>query len=410
MKLYTAKETKKIDNLAIKEKEISGYSLMQRAAEFALDVILKEFGPLEELVIFCAKGKNSGDGFLLGSLAKEFGLNVTIVTCCPSKEIKGVSSKAYKEMKASKARIISINSIGKLKVSRKAVIVDALIGTGIKGNLRKNIKDSILALNRLGTKLPVVSLDIASGVNPDTGEVKDICVYADITITFVAQKRGCFTSIGKKVSGEVMYSDLEIPKQLFSKVTSTSSIINFEENLDKVVYREQDAHKGNFGHVLVVGGDRGLGGAGLMASKAAVYSGAGLTSLVTRPEHVNASLVSCPEVMVKGVNSGQDLEEHLIKPTVIAIGPGLGQTAWSEQMIQRVFWEAEKRDVVVIMDADALNLLPKLKLSSKLPRRLVLTPHPGEAATLLNTNVETIESDRFVYSAKIQKNSMQPSY
>ena len=111
-------------------------------------------------------------------------------------------------MKASKARIISINSIGKLKVSRKAVIVDALIGTGIKGNLRKNIKDSILALNRLGTKLPVVSLDIASGVNPDTGEVEDICVYADITTTFVAQKRGCFTSIGKKVSGEVMYSDL----------------------------------------------------------------------------------------------------------------------------------------------------------------------------------------------------------
>ena len=139
-------------------------------------------------------------------------------------------------MKASKARIISINSIGKLKVSRKAVIVDALIGTGIKGNLRKNIKDSILALNRLGTKLPVVSLDIASGVNPDTGEVKDICVYADITITFVAQKRGCFTSIGKKVSGEVMYSDLEIPKKLFTKVTATSSIVNFEEYIDKVVY------------------------------------------------------------------------------------------------------------------------------------------------------------------------------
>ena len=140
-----------------------------------------------------------------------------------------------------------------------------------------------------------------------------------------------------------MYSDLEIPKKLFTKVTATSSIVNFEEYIDKAVYREQDAHKGNFGHVLVVGGDRGLGGAGLLASKAAVYSGAGLTSLVTRPEHVNASLVSCPEVMVKGVNSGQDLEEHLIKPTVIAIGPGLGQTAWSEQMIQRVFWEAEKR-------------------------------------------------------------------
>ena len=123
---------------------------------------------------------------------------MTIVTCCPAKEIKGVSSKAFKEMKASKARIISINSIEKLKVSRKAVIVDALIGTGIKGNLRKNIKDSILALNRLGTKLPVVSLDIASGVNPDTGGVEDICVYADITTTLLLKKEDALPQLGKK--------------------------------------------------------------------------------------------------------------------------------------------------------------------------------------------------------------------
>jgi NAD(P)H-hydrate epimerase len=134
-----------------------------------------------------------------------------------------------------------------------------------------------------------------------------------------------------------------------------------------------------------------------------VYSGAGLTSLVTRPEHVIASLVSCPEVMVKGVDSGQDLEEHLVKPNVIAIGPGLGQSAWSEQMVQRVFWEAEKRDISVIMDADALNLLTTLKLSSNLPKKLILTPHPGEASRLLNTTVTEIESDRFSAAAKIQK-------
>ena len=145
-----------------------------------------------------------------------------------------------------------------------------------------------------------------------------------------------------------------------------------------------------------------MGGAGLLASKAAVHSGAGLTSLVTRPEHVTASLVSCPEVMAKGVNSGQDLEEFLTKPNVIAIGPGLGQSAWSEQMIQRVFWETEIRDVPVIMDADALNLLAKLKLSSNLPKKLILTPHPGEAARLLNTSVGVIESDRFSSAAKIQ--------
>ena len=403
MKLYTASETRKIDNLAIKEKGISGYSLMQMAAEFTLDVILREFSPVEELIIFCSKGKNSGDGFLLGSFAKEFGLEVTIVMSNTSNVIKGVSRKAFEEMKDAKVKIISTKSVEKLKVSNKAVIVDALIGTGLKGNLRKNIKESILALNKLGVKLPVLSLDIPSGVNPDTGDADDIAVYADITATFVAQKRGCFTSVGKKFSGEIIYSDLEIPKNLFSKITSTSYVVDYEDSISKVVYREQDAHKGHFGNVVIVGGDRGLGGAGLLSSRAAVYSGAGLTSLVTRPEHVSASLVSCPEVMVKGVDSGQDIEEHLVKPDVIAIGPGLGQSAWSEQMIQRVFWEAEKRDVSVIMDADALNLLTKLKLSSNLPKRLILTPHPGEAARLLNTSVAVIESNRFSAAAKIQK-------
>lgn len=402
MKLYTASETRKIDNLAIKEKEISGYSLMQMAAEFSLDVILREFSPVEELIIFCSKGKNSGDGFLLGSYAKEFGLDVTVVMSSSAKELKGVSHKAFKEMQDSKVKTITTKSVAKLKVSDKAVIVDALIGTGLKGNLRKNIKDSILALNKLGLKSPVVSLDIPSGVNPDTGGINDICVYADITATFVAQKRGCFTSTGKKVSGEVIYSDLEIPKRIFSKVASSSCIVDYEKAISEVVCREQDAHKGDFGHVLVIGGDRGMGGAGLLASKAAVHSGAGLTSLVTRPEHVTASLISCPEVMAKGVNSGQDLEEFLTKPNVIAIGPGLGQSAWSEQMIQRVFWEAEIRDVPVIMDADALNLLAKLKLSSNLPKKLILTPHPGEAARLLNTSVGVIESDRFSSAAKIQ--------
>ena len=403
MKLYTASETRKIDNLAIKAKGISGYSLMQMAAEFTLDVILREFSPVEELIIFCSKGKNSGDGFLLGSFAKEFGLEVTIVMSNTSNVIKGVSRKAFEEMKDAKVKIISTKSVEKLKVSNKTVIVDALIGTGLKGNLRKNIKESILALNKLGVKLPVLSLDIPSGVNPDTGDADDIAVYADITATFVAQKRGCFTSVGKKFSGEIIYSDLEIPKNLFSKITSTSYVVDYEDSISKVVYREQDAHKGHFGNVVIVGGDRGLGGAGLLSSRAAVYSGAGLTSLVTRPEHVSASLVSCPEVMVKGVDSGQDLEEHLVKPDVIAIGPGLGQSAWSEQMIQRVFWEAEKRDVSVIMDADALNLLTKLKLSSNLPKRLILTPHPGEAARLLNTSVAVIESNRFSAAAKIQK-------
>ena len=196
-------------------------------------------------------------------------------------ELKGITSKAFQEMKDAKVKVITAKSANKIKVSNKAVIVDALIGTGLKGKIRKNIQDSILLLNRLGLKSPVVSLDIPSGIDSDTGHVKDICVYADITATFVAQKRGCFTSIGKKASGEVIYSNLEIPKKIFSGVKAQSEIIDNRNSLSKIIYREEDAHKGNFGHALIIGGDRGLGGAGILASRAAVYSGAGLTSLVT---------------------------------------------------------------------------------------------------------------------------------
>ena len=185
MKLYTARETRKIDNLAIKQKNISGYSLMQMAAEFSLDIILRELNPVEELIIFCSKGKNSGDGFLLGAYAKEFGLKVTVVMSNSPKDLKGVTRKAFHEMKESNVKVISSKSLKNHRISKNAVLVDALLGTGLKGSLRKNIKDSILVLNQLGMKIPVVSLDIPSGVNPDTGNAEDAYVLADITTSFV---------------------------------------------------------------------------------------------------------------------------------------------------------------------------------------------------------------------------------
>ena len=156
MKIYTAKETKKIDSLAIKETEATGFSLMQSAAEFSLDSLVSEFNNMDEVLVFCAKGKNSGDGFLLASYAKEFGLSSTIAMCNPVKELKGVSKKAFNEAKSNGVKIINISSLSKIRISRKAVLVDALIGTGLKGDLRKNIKGAILSLNKLGDRYPVI--------------------------------------------------------------------------------------------------------------------------------------------------------------------------------------------------------------------------------------------------------------
>ena len=403
MQLYTSALTKKIDNLAVKEKNVTGYSLMQEAAEFSLNILMQEWEDADQVVTFCAKGKNSGDGFLLAKYAKESGLDSAVVLSTKQKELTGIAKQAFQEAKDSGVKFVSLISSNKLKMTRKTVLVDALIGTGLKGAVRKHTKDAIDKINALGNKHPILSLDIPSGINADTGSVCGAAVVAHATASFVTYKKGCFTSDGRTCSGEIFFSDLNISKKIYTNNPSDCHVLEMERYLDKIVLRDMNSHKGDFGHVLIIGGNHGFGGASILSSKAAAFSGAGLVGLATRPEHVSASISSCPEIMAVGIDSGQDLEQFLEKPDVIAIGPGLGQSAWSEQLLQRVYWEAEKRDVTVVMDADALNLLSTLKLSAKRPKKLIITPHPGEAARLLNKTIEEVEANRFKTASMLQK-------
>jgi len=141
----------------------------------------------------------------------------------------------------------------------------------------------------------------------------------------------------------------------------------------------------------------------LLASKAALNCGAGLVSLATRPEHVSASLSFCPEVMAKPVDSGQALEKYLDTPSVFCLGPGLGQDYWSEQLIYKSLESAKKRNIPILVDADGLNLLPKFSKKLPLPKKIILTPHVGEASLLLNTSKENIKKNRLKSAIRISK-------
>ena len=174
-------------------------------------------------------------------------------------------------------------------------------------------------------------------------------------------------------------------------------------NLKNKLVRSTESHKGDFGHVLVIGGNIGFGGAGLLASKAALNCGAGLVSLATRSEHVSASLNFCPEVMAKPVDSGQALEKYLDTPSVFCLGPGLGQDFWSEQLIYKSLESAKKRNIPILIDADGLNLLPKFSKKLPLPKKIILTPHVGEASLLLNTSKENIKKNRLKSAISISK-------
>ena len=173
--------------------------------------------------------------------------------------------------------------------------------------------------------------------------------------------------------------------------------------LMKKLSRNPDSHKGDYGHLLVIAGNLGFGGAALLSSKAAMKSGAGLVSLATRSDHLQAALSFCPEVMTKKVDTGQTLENYLNLPSVICLGPGLGKDYWSEQMIFKSIENACKRNIPMLIDADGLNLLPKFFKKLKLPKKIILTPHLGEAATLLNTSVEAIKKNKVSAAKRISK-------
>ena len=173
------------------------------------------------------------------------------------------------------------------------------------------------------------------------------------------------------------------------------------KKLLRKLLRNSESHKGDFGHVLVVAGNIGFGGAALLSSKAAIKIGAGLVSLATRSEHLQAALSFAPEVMTKPVDSGQSLENYLDSPTVICLGPGLGKDYWSEQMIYKSLENSQKNKTPILIDADGLNLLPEFSKKLPLPKKIVLTPHLGEAARLLNTSVEKVKKNRVSAAKRI---------
>ena len=384
--LYTSQETKKLDSLAIRKQKIPAFTLMQRASEFSFNVLLNNWPNTKKVFVFCGSGNNAGDGYLIAHLAKEIGMEAFIIQASPSNKISGASRKAFELATTSKVKKISIKSF-KNKSMRDSVIVDALLGTGVKGTVRSAVSKLIVEINKKSKNTPILSVDIPSGICSNTGIGLGEHIQADVTATFIGRKRGCFTSIGRTACGNVVFDDLGISSSTKNQIKTHCHLLDMEKSLPKLKNRKGDAHKGDFGHVLIIGGDKGFGGAAILASKAAVFSGSGIVSLATRTLHVEAALSSCPELMVNGIESGQDIEDLLTKSTVVVIGPGLGQSAWSEQMLQRTFMEAKSRDLPVVVDADGLNLLSKVKFKTGNPKKMVSTPHPGEAARLLNKEV-----------------------
>ena len=272
--------------------------------------------------------------------------------------------------------------------------LDALLGTGIDREVGGQFRSAITSLNRLDC--PRLAIDIPSGLNADTGCIMGCAVRAQSTVTFVGHKRGMYTADGPDYCGAINFDDLSIPAEAASGFDAAAGTLLTEGLLFEIPGRRpRNSHKGSFGHVLAVGGIRGMGGAIRLCGEAALRSGAGRVTLATDPAHASMINLVRPELMVKAVDSDAGLLTLLEKDFVVAVGPGLGTADWSASLFRTCL----DSKAPLVVDADGLNLLALHSRQTPVSRdNWILTPHPAEAARLLDCTVSEIQQDR-VHSA-----------
>lgn len=393
--LYSSDQIRELDRRAIGNANISGALLMKRAGRAAFEHACRTWPDNRSWVVLCGSGNNAGDGYVFAALAAQKQHVVTLYYLCEPNQLKGEAKAAANYARQEAVPMVPFHP--SLPPPDSVVVVDALLGIGVNGPVRPEYALAIDWINRAST--PVLALDLPSGLCANTGAELGSAVKAQHTVTFIGNKFGLLTGRGPALAGHITPANLQIPAEIYENLTPIARRIHLAQLLELLPDREVDAHKGHFGHVMVIGGELGYGGAAILAAEAAAMSGAGLVSLATRPDHVTAALVRRPELMTLGVASGQELEPHLARPSHVVVGPGLGRTPWSEQMLQQVL----KSGLPMVLDADALNILAEGRLTLPAHQQWVLTPHPGEAARLLGVSTAEIQQNRLGAVLQLQQ-------
>jgi len=389
--LYRASQVRDLDHVAINTHLIPGITLMHRAGYAAWDTLRYSWPDAKNISVICGSGNNAGDGYVIARYALENNCSVRVLYLKDPANLKGDAKTAAAEFKAKNGACLDFIPALLADVD---VIVDALLGTGIDREVDAKYRQVIEAVNASGS--PVLSIDLPSGLNANTGEIMGVAVHADKTISFVGLKQGMFTGMGADYCGDISYSDLDIPNLIYDEVPSSAERIEYGLIKKLLAERSQTSQKGDFGHVLLIGGDYGMAGAVLMAAEAAARTGAGLVTVATRPDHALTFSLARPEIMARGIMTQTDLNPLFERATVVAIGPGLGQSGWATSILARTL----ESKLPLVVDADALNLIAKEPLYLK---NWILTPHPGEAARLLGIHTSEVQSDRLAAASILQK-------
>ena len=410
MKVVTAEEMREIDRRTIKDYGISGTTLMERAGLKVAEKI-KELFEKRKIIVLSGGGNNGGDGLVVARNLHEWGWNVKVILLANEKKLSPDCLEQYKIAKKSGVPVVFNTEISG-KDLHSAVVVDAIFGTGLSKSVTGKIADIISFINN--STVPVISVDIPSGIASDTGQIMGEAVMSDYTVTFGLPKRGHLLYPGAECTGKLFVEDIGFPDEL---IESEKIRVELLENRDVsllIPERRRYSHKGDYGHVLVIAGSRGKTGAAFMCAKACLRAGAGLVTIGVPETLMDVFQSRVTEEMTlplpdrgDGTLSSKASDKILTfiadKADVLAIGPGISVTDDTQKLVTALVLNSA---APMVMDADAINALEGNKqVLRKAKAPIILTPHTGEMARLLTTGsrVRGFEGPREKLRYQIEK-------
>ncbi len=418
MRIVSTEEMRTIDAKAIQEYKIPGLLLMDQAARAVADEVKAMLtDEADRVVVVCGKGNNGGDGFGAARWLKSAGVNVKVLLIdAKAENLSGDAAEEAAMYVADGGEIIEVVEeddwlVAEITLTKADIIVDAILGTGFAGELREAVQHAAQLINSCKQRAAIVAVDVPSGVNSNDGSAANDAVVADVTLCFGLVKEGLLLFPAREKTGEIKLIDIGYPNALLQeegtgKYMITSAIVN-----KLMPARAANAHKGDAGRVVVCAGSPGFVGAAALASNAAVKAGAGLVSLYTPLSSQTALAVKLTEVMVHGLlermpgalggAAVNDVVTAANQADILAIGPGLGQAASTQEVVLSIL---EKAEVPVVIDADALNAVAtKIEILQQMQAPKVVTPHPGEMARLTGLTIEEIDRNRIEIAEKYAK-------
>jgi hydroxyethylthiazole kinase-like uncharacterized protein yjeF len=403
-RVLTAEEMQAVDQYTIEKLNIIGRVLMENAGRAVFAAILERWAPLagKRAIVLCGKGNNGGDGFVVARYLEEAGVTCEICLIGSATELRGDAAANHAVLTRVGYAVREIQHLEELPDLRHAdFIVDALLGTGVRGPLLGLMAQVVTRINE--SNRPVIAIDLPTGMNADTGEVAGPCVQAKVTVTMGCRKQGLLFTPAREYAGKVIVADIGFPQAAFRQVAAEKNaklatfLLASEVLSNWLPRRPSNAFKNRVGQILVIAGSRGFGGAARLTAVSALRAGAGLVvlaapeSLLPQLEAATAEVIKLPLPEENGIISSaaiEPLQSRIQWADVIAIGPGLGLSEGAQRVVKHVLADFPG---TLVLDADALNnLIGQQEAIRRAAGKIILTPHPGELSRLTGANKAAI--------------------